>query len=117
MPLALVLAEGPARLLGAVAFVDDGFAYQPTLRYHRRSALWALAMPLVASFYTARHDRFRLALLVGRGGQWKGGCRPPRQIDGKRGAPRAEHDRGRRRYRDTFGQACRATRISRSARP
>jgi hopene-associated glycosyltransferase HpnB len=73
LPLALVLfAEGPARLLGAVAFVAMVFAYQPTLRYHRLSALWALAMPLVASFYTAATIDSALRYWSGRGGQWKG---------------------------------------------
>ncbi|MDQ7251002.1 glycosyltransferase [Dongia sedimenti] len=73
MPLALVLfAEGPARLLGAVAFLMMAFAYQPTLRYHRLSALWALALPLVASFYTAATIDSAVRYWSGRGGQWKG---------------------------------------------
>ena len=73
LPLALVLfADGPARLLGAVAFVAMVFAYQPTLRYHRLSALWALAMPAVASFYTAATIDSALRYWSGRGGQWKG---------------------------------------------
>jgi hopene-associated glycosyltransferase HpnB len=73
MPLVLMLCtEGPARLLGAVAFVAMVFAYQPTLRYHRLSALWALAMPLVAGFYTAATIDSALRYWSGRGGQWKG---------------------------------------------
>jgi hopene-associated glycosyltransferase HpnB len=73
MPLALTLfAEGPARLLGAVAFLMMIFAYQPTLRYHRLSALWALALPLVASFYTAATIDSAVRYWSGRGGQWKG---------------------------------------------
>jgi hopene-associated glycosyltransferase HpnB len=73
LPLALILfAEGPARLLGAVAFLMMAFAYQPTLRYHRLSALWALALPLVASFYTAATIDSALRYWSGRGGQWKG---------------------------------------------
>jgi len=48
------------------------FAYQPTLRYHRLSALWALAMPAVASFYTAATIDSALRYWSGRGGQWKG---------------------------------------------
>jgi hopene-associated glycosyltransferase HpnB len=73
MPLALMLfAEGPARLLGAIAFLMMAFAYQPTLRYHRLSALWALAMPAIATFYTAATIDSALRYWSGRGGQWKG---------------------------------------------
>jgi hopene-associated glycosyltransferase HpnB len=73
LPLALTLfAEGPARLLGAIAFLMMAFAYQPTLRYHRLSALWALALPLVATFYTAATIDSALRYWSGRGGQWKG---------------------------------------------
>jgi hypothetical protein len=42
------------------------------LRYHRLSALWALALPLVASFYTAATIDSALRYWSGRGGQWKG---------------------------------------------
>jgi hopene-associated glycosyltransferase HpnB len=73
LPLGLILlADGPARLLGAIAFVAMACAYQPTLRYHRLSGLWALAMPLVASFYTAATIDSALRYWSGRGGQWKG---------------------------------------------
>jgi hypothetical protein len=47
-------------------------AYQPLLRFYRRSPLWGLALPLVATFYAWctlvsawQHGR-------GRGGMWKG---------------------------------------------
>jgi hopene-associated glycosyltransferase HpnB len=73
LPLALLLfAEGTARLLGGLAFAAMVLAYQPTLRYHRLSALWALAMPAVASFYTAATIDSALRYWSGRGGQWKG---------------------------------------------
>jgi hopene-associated glycosyltransferase HpnB len=85
LPLALVLfAEGPARLLGAVAFVAMLVAYQPTLRYHRLSALWALAMPLVAGFYTAATVDSALRYWSGRGGQWKGRMQAARPSSAKR---------------------------------
>jgi hopene-associated glycosyltransferase HpnB len=88
LPLALVLfAEGPARLLGAVAFVAMVFAYQPTLRYHRLSALWALAMPAVATFYTAATIDSALRYWSGRGGQWKGRMQA-------QGAPQGSQGRG-----------------------
>jgi hopene-associated glycosyltransferase HpnB len=73
LPLALILfAECPARLLGGIAFLMMAFAYQPTLRYHRLSSLWALALPLVAGFYTAATIDSALRYWSGRGGQWKG---------------------------------------------
>jgi hopene-associated glycosyltransferase HpnB len=84
LPLALaVFAEGPARLLGAAAFVAMVFAYQPTLRYHRLSALWALAMPLVASFYTAATIDSALRYWSGRGGQWKGRMQATCGVEGE----------------------------------
>jgi len=73
LPLALALfAEGPARLLGAIAFLAMVSAYQPTLRYHRLSPLWALAMPAIATFYTAATIDSAVRYWSGRGGQWKG---------------------------------------------
>jgi len=84
LPLALVLfAAGPARLLGAVAFVAMLFAYQPTLRYHRLSVLWALAMPLIAGFYTAATIDSALRYWSGRGGQWKGRVQAARKAEGE----------------------------------
>jgi hopene-associated glycosyltransferase HpnB len=80
MPLALMLfADGPTRLLGAVAFVAMVVAYQPTLRYHRLSALWGLAMPAVASFYTLATIDSALRYWSGRGGQWKGRIQAARE--------------------------------------
>jgi hopene-associated glycosyltransferase HpnB len=73
LPLVTALfAEGPARLVGAMAFLMMIFAYQPTLRYHRLSPIWALALPLVASFYTVATIDSALRYWSGRGGQWKG---------------------------------------------
>ncbi len=73
LPPALTLfAQGSASLLGAGAFLMMAFAYQPTLRCHRLSALWALALPLVAVFYTAATIDSALRYWSGRGGRWKG---------------------------------------------
>jgi hopene-associated glycosyltransferase HpnB len=73
LPLLLAFfAEGLALLLAAIAFLMMVFAYQPTLRYHRLSPLWALALPLVAIFYTAATIDSALRYWSGRGGQWKG---------------------------------------------
>jgi hopene-associated glycosyltransferase HpnB len=84
LPLLLALfAEGPAQLLGAVAFLAMVFAYQPTLRYHRLSPLWALAMPLVASFYTAATIDSARRYWSGRGGQWKGRMQAARHLEAR----------------------------------
>jgi hopene-associated glycosyltransferase HpnB len=84
LPPALTLfAEGPACLLGVTAFVMMIIAYQPTLRYHRLSALWALALPLVASFYAAATIDSALRYWSGRGGQWKGRIQAARKAEGK----------------------------------
>jgi hopene-associated glycosyltransferase HpnB len=81
LPPALTLfAEGPAWVLGAVAFVMMAIAYLPTLRYHRLSALWVLALPLVASFYTAATIDSALRYWSGRGGQWKGRIQAARDL-------------------------------------
>ena len=71
-PLLTLLTDGPARLLALLAWLMMLFAYQPTLRYHRLSGLWALVLPLVATFYTAATIDSALRYWSGRGGQWKG---------------------------------------------
>jgi hypothetical protein len=55
-----------------MAFLMMAFAYQPTLRYHRLSPLWALVLPAVATFYAAATIDSALRYWSGRGGQWKG---------------------------------------------
>lgn len=91
LPLALTLfAAGPARLLGAIAFLMMAFAYQPTLRYHRLSPLWALALPPVAAFYAAATVDSALRYWSGRGGQWKGRMQAaPRSSAPRTSAPRS----------------------------
>ena len=71
-PMLILCADGAARLLAVVAWLMMLAAYQPTLRYHRMSPLWALALPLVSSFYTAATVDSALRYWSGRGGAWKG---------------------------------------------
>ena len=77
LPVALLFASGTAQVLGAVTCVLMVAAYQPLLRFYRRSPLWGLALPLVAAFYlwctlasAWQHGR-------GRGGMWKGRVQAP----------------------------------------
>ena len=71
-PLLTLLARGPAQWLGAGAWVAMAVAYYPTLRLYDRSPLWALALPLVAVFYSAATVGSAINYWRGRGGQWKG---------------------------------------------
>jgi hopene-associated glycosyltransferase HpnB len=71
-PQLAVFASGWAQLLGGLAWVLMGLAFQPTLRFYGRSPLWGVVLPLIALAYVAftidsayQHGR-------GRGGLWKG---------------------------------------------
>lgn len=71
-PLLAVLATGPARWIGAAAWLLMALAYAPMLRFYRQSPLWAPLLPGIAAVYLAatldsagRHWR-------GKGGEWKG---------------------------------------------
>lgn len=71
-PALALFASGWARWMGLVAWVLMALAFQPMLRFYRRSPFWGLALPLIAAFYAGctilsawRHAR-------GRGGMWKG---------------------------------------------
>jgi hopene-associated glycosyltransferase HpnB len=71
-PLLALFASGPAQALGAAAFALMAMSYLPILRFYGRSALWGLALPVIALAYMAftldsayQHGR-------GRGGLWKG---------------------------------------------
>lgn len=71
-PALALFAHGAARWLGLAAWALMALAFQPMLRFYRRSPLWGVALPLIAAFYAGctflsawRHWR-------GRGGMWKG---------------------------------------------
>jgi len=72
-PVALaLLAPGPARLLGIVAWAGMALAFQPTLRFYRVSPLWGLALPAIAAIYMAFTVDSAYQHARGRGGMWKG---------------------------------------------
>jgi hopene-associated glycosyltransferase HpnB len=72
-PVVLIFVHDPTpRILGTCAWLLMSLLYLPTIRFYRLSLIWAVALPLVALFYSyatfvsaARHYQ-------GRGAQWKG---------------------------------------------
>jgi hopene-associated glycosyltransferase HpnB len=80
-PMLILCTDGAARLLAVAAWLMMLVAYQPTLRYHRMSPLWALALPLVSSFYTAATVDSALRYWTGRGGAWKGRLQAAQRAD------------------------------------
>jgi hopene-associated glycosyltransferase HpnB len=77
LPVALLFASGTPRLLGLAACALMVIAYQPLLRFYRRSPLWGLALPLVATFYAWCTVASAWQHAQGRGGMWKGRAQAP----------------------------------------
>lgn len=71
-PLFTLFGTGTARLAGALAWVLMAVAYQPTLRFYRRSPLWGAVLPLVSAFYVGATFMSAVHHWQGRGGMWKG---------------------------------------------
>jgi hopene-associated glycosyltransferase HpnB len=70
-PLLTLFAHGPARWMAAAAWLGATLSYLPTLRRFRQSALWALALPGIATFYIAATVGSAIDHHRGRGVQWK----------------------------------------------
>jgi len=71
-PALALFAAGPARLAGVAAWLAMAAAYQPMLRFYRRSPLWGLALPLIGTLYAGFTLNSAIATWRGRGGFWKG---------------------------------------------
>ena len=72
-PVLLTLfGEGYARWLGLGAWMLMATAFQPMLRFYRRSPLWGVALPAIALFYAGCTFASAWAYWRGRGGMWKG---------------------------------------------
>ena len=73
LPLAL-LFSGSARLsvLGAIALLLMCGSYLPMVRFYGLSPLWALTLPVSATFYTVATIHSAIKYWSGRGGEWKG---------------------------------------------
>lgn len=71
-PLLAIFTHGFARLVGAAAWALMALAFQPTLAFYRRSRLWGLALPAIATFYAGCTLLSAWLHVRGRGGIWKG---------------------------------------------
>jgi hopene-associated glycosyltransferase HpnB len=71
-PVLALFGQGAARWLGLAAWALMTLAFQPMLRFYRRSPLWGVALPLIALFYAGCTLLSALRHWRGRGGMWKG---------------------------------------------
>jgi len=71
-PLIAALGPGPARWLAALAWLMMSVAFFPTLRFYRRSPLWAPLLPAIAAAYLGFTLDSAWQHARGRGGLWKG---------------------------------------------
>lgn len=71
-PALAVFGEGWARLSGVAGWALMTLAFQPMLRFYRRSPLWGLALPAIAAFYAGCTLLSAWQYYRGRGGMWKG---------------------------------------------
>jgi hopene-associated glycosyltransferase HpnB len=54
--------------------------YLPTVRFYKRSPLWALTLPLAALFYSYATCLSAVRYYLGQGGQWKGRAQAPAKL-------------------------------------
>ena len=71
-PLLALFASGPAGWLGLLAWALMAVTFFPTLRLYGRSALWGLALPVIALCYILFTLDSALQFARGKGGLWKG---------------------------------------------
>jgi hopene-associated glycosyltransferase HpnB len=71
-PALAVFARGDAQLAGIAAWAAMALAFQPMLRFYKRSPLWGLAMPVIGTLYASFTLRSAIEFWSGRGGMWKG---------------------------------------------
>jgi hopene-associated glycosyltransferase HpnB len=69
LPLILSIAGFPYAWAAMALMI---ISYVPILRFYGRSPLWALALPLIALFYTAATVHSAILYWSGKGGLWKG---------------------------------------------
>ena len=71
-PLLVVFADGWAQALGTATWALMALSFLPILRFYRRNPLWAVALPIIALFYTGFTVDSAVQHWRGRGGAWKG---------------------------------------------
>jgi hopene-associated glycosyltransferase HpnB len=78
-PVLLLFArDSTARALGCAAWLLMTLSFLPTVRFYRLSAVWALALPLTAVFYTWATALSAVRYWMGKGGLWKGRAQAPK---------------------------------------
>lgn len=70
--LLLCIGRAVPASLGGVAFLLMILCYLPTVRFYRRSPLWSLCLPIIATFYAGATIHSAICYWSGRGGAWKG---------------------------------------------
>jgi hopene-associated glycosyltransferase HpnB len=71
-PLLTIFGSGIARVGALLAWLSMALAFQPTLRFYRRSPLWGIALPAIALQYLIFTLESAYQSMQGRGGSWKG---------------------------------------------
>ena len=71
-PVLAIVARGPTQCAALGAWALMALAFQPMLRFYRRSPLWGPALPLIATFYAGCTLLSAWQHVRGRGGMWKG---------------------------------------------
>jgi hypothetical protein len=73
LPLAMLTSGHPGlSALGALCWLLMAVAYVPMVRFYGLGFLWALTLPLSASFYVFATIHSAIQFWSGRGGTWKG---------------------------------------------
>jgi hopene-associated glycosyltransferase HpnB len=70
--LLALFGSGLAQMFGILTWLLMAVAFQPILRFYRRSPLWGPALPLIALAYMAFTIDSAYQHARGRGGMWKG---------------------------------------------
>jgi hypothetical protein len=76
-PLLVLLAQGPARLLGAVAWLTMAIAFAPTLRLYELPVWGGVSLPAIAAAYVLFTIQSAAQFWRGQGGVWKDRIQAP----------------------------------------
>jgi hopene-associated glycosyltransferase HpnB len=82
-PAIAVLGSGGGRVAAALAWAGMALAFQPILRFYRRSPLWGVTLPVIAVAYAGFTLDSALQFARGRGGMWKGRAQAAAQAGAK----------------------------------
>ncbi len=71
-PYFAIFVEGWPGFIGAALWALMALSFQPILRLYKRSAMWGVALPVIALFYLGFTVDSAIQHWLGRGGAWKG---------------------------------------------